>query len=167
MEQAKEAQAQANRELALHRKIERKLSSMYLCINYLDLNADTYICVYGEEQIRNHIADEGKSTENMKKATEVFTSKEFYDSISKFNDLGTVKERMRNQEVLTCDYQGFTGRWCRSTFVAMDRDMNGDVKNVLYAIQRIVEGIRRPDYQSYKRRGQNKACTSLLQGFFR
>lgn len=143
-EQALEERMKAHKELILHRQIERKLSDMYLCIYYIDLEKDTYLCVNDDDFIRDHFLDEGTATKSMKKATQIISSKEYYDMLVQFNNLDTIGQRMHNQDVLTCDYQGLTKGWCRSNFIAMNRDDNGIVRSVLYTIQ-IVDNERKMD----------------------
>lgn len=163
MEEAKAAEHKANKNLLLHMQIETTLSNVYYCIYYMDLHTDSYIWVSGADRVRKYIPDEGILSENLAKATELFSSKEYLDMLRKFNDLTTLKERMRNQDTISCDYHAATMGWCRSVFVAMDRDTNGDVCHVLYTIQVIDEERRRELDLQEKERKIHELETMQLQ----
>lgn len=54
-----------------------------------------------------------------------------------FTDLSTLDERMGKNEYISTEYKGKKVGWCRARFIEVDRDENGKLKHVIFAVQDI------------------------------
>ena len=60
-------------------------------------------------------------------------SPETADSLREFVNLSTLDERMRETDVITCEYVGVTLGWCRLYMIAGDRDNDGRITTLFVA----------------------------------
>lgn len=54
-----------------------------------------------------------------------------------FTDLSTLDERIGKNEYISTEYKGKKVGWCRARFIEVDRDENGKLKHVIFAVQDI------------------------------
>ena len=116
------------------------LASMYLSLHEIDLNSDTFTEVACREDIANNI---GLSQENARETLRRVmkqrvqqdgqSRKEFMD----FIDFSTLDERMKDRITISQEFLSINSAWCRARFILMDRNEDGSLHHVLWAVEDI------------------------------
>ena len=72
------------------------------------------------------------------------------DNLREFINFSTVNERMKEKDVITCEYIGMTFGWCQLYMIAGDRDEGASIKTLFIASRTIHEEKQREEKQNKK-----------------
>lgn len=133
----------------------KSMSHIFSAAFRIDIAADTF-----EELIHNKIAQEylnnmACAQEKLYQACNAFMSPEFIDEMVRFTDLSTLEERMEGKDAISCDYIGNVTGWCKAYFIIDDRDADGKIKHVFFAVRTIHD-------EKEKEESQNKNIAAAL-----
>lgn len=137
-----------NIELQEKMEIINSLGNIYYALYQIDLEKDTYKEIKSVEQITRYIPGVGVASDNLKVMCDKLILADYNDEMRKFSDLSTLRERLKNTDVVSHEFISFQASWNRANFIAVHRDHDGNVTHVLYATQHIdAEKQKELDYQ--------------------
>lgn len=130
--------------------IIQSVIKVYYATYYINLEEDSYIEISSIDKIRQYIAPKGKAQEALYDMCDNIIDPEFVDDMKRFSDLSTLKERLRNNEVIPIQYKGISRGWSQAFFVAGDRGEDGLVKTVMLCARSIEREKRREEEYNRK-----------------
>lgn len=122
------------------------LASVYVSLHEVDLNADTFKEVHSRKDIAKMAGtsfDHARATirsvmEQRMKDREGFDRKDFME----FIDFTTLDERMKDRITIAHEFYSILDYWCRARFILVDRNPDGSLHHVLWAVENIDEERR-------------------------
>ena len=144
------------------------LASMYLSLHEIDLVEDTVTEVHSHPDIAQTVGA-SFSTEARKTVRRVLdtrsqgTPKEKAD-LMEFVNFDTLDERMADRITISQEFLGELGFWCRARFILVDRNSDGTLHHVLWAIENIDEEKRERDKLQHE--AERNAAASQAKSTF-
>ncbi len=122
------------------------LASLYLSMHEIDLNSNTFAEIHCRKEIGEVI---GQTVENASKVLHdvmLQTAQEVsHEVIMKFIDFDTLNERMKDRITISQEFWGSRGGWCRARFIEIDRNEDGTLHHVIWAVENISEEKKERD----------------------
>lgn len=118
-------------------KVVGSLANIYIAMYYIDIEKDSLIEIKSESYLRNHINTNGGAATEIKNAMFHLVVKKYQKIMEDFVDFSKLSDKMIDEKHVSMEFVGIVSGWCRANFIEVDRDRNGILKNVLFAIQRI------------------------------
>ncbi|MGN0688295.1 MAG: ATP-binding protein [Oscillospiraceae bacterium] len=147
-----EAQIEKTREIneELSSKIAQiqSMSKIYFASFFVDVIKDTFVEISSIQIVRSVVGTSGKAQASLYKMCDNMVCAETADNLREFVDLSTIDERMRETDVITCEYIGATSGWCQLYMIAGDRDANGKIQTLFVAARTIHEEKLREEKQN-------------------
>lgn len=131
-------------------EIISSISTMFLQIYELDLTKNRYEEVSTRGEKYGARGSRGTLEELRRIGVEILCGDESRETMSKFLDISTFQERLKDKKSLTEDMKGFNGRWYSANIIPERYDKNGRITHLLYAIRDINESKSKE--QRYKDR---------------
>ncbi|MGN0715151.1 MAG: ATP-binding protein [Anaerovoracaceae bacterium] len=148
-EQMEEIKA-LNEELKNRIALIQSMSKVYFTSFYIDVRKDTFEEITAIPTVRNAIGTAGKAQEALYKICDDLVSPETADNFREFVNLSAIDLRMRETDVITCEYVGRTAGWCQLYMIAGDRDEDGSIRTLFIASRTIHEEKLREEKQNQK-----------------
>ena len=153
-------------------KILNSFSSIYISMHLVNLSDNTFHSYKCSEHIEQLLS--GNNSFNFTNASEQLTftiktlvDEDFVQGMLKFTDLKTVGQRLGNRKIISYEFYGKVSGWCRASFIPVNKDIDGNLKYVIFSIQDIEEEKRRElEYQQVLRNTlgeQNEIYAEMLQ----
>ena len=137
-EQTKKERAAKERAEAANQSKSEFLSSMYLIMQEIDLAENTLKLVQSRDNSGNDEQEViANADEVLKQVMQKTATDSSLDTLLPFVNLSTLQERMDNRITIAQEFQGFGGIWCRGRFIAMDKNSDGKLRHVLWAVENI------------------------------
>ena len=141
------SQAEADRkakELALSESKNKSefLASIYLSLHEIDLNQDTFTEIQVHSDVAKSIGtsfDHARATVRRVMEERVRDKGKEREGFMEFINFDTLEERMKGRKSIAHEFQGTIGYWCRARFILVDRNPDGTLHHVLWAIENINE----------------------------
>ncbi len=149
-EEKKEAIELETTNEALLDKIEiiDALSNIYYAQYRIDLITGQAVEITSVEKVQRYIPKEGDAQYYLNVMCDKLIVADYNDEMRRFVDLSTLKERMKDKNIVSHEFIGIESGWSRANFVDAKRDENNDVVQVLYVTQHIDEEKKQElDYQ--------------------
>lgn len=134
------------------------LASMYLSLHEIDLVSDTFTEITCRENISQNIGvlnTNAKETLGRVMRQRVRQNGQARKEFMDFIDFSTLDERMKDRITIAQEFISINNAWCRARFILMDRNDDGTLHHVLWA----VEDISRE--RSERERLENEIAKSL------
>lgn len=131
-----------------NRDVITAIGKMYIAIYDINLDEGSYTVVHGISNVYRDFGDVGKILDAISVIMNSVVSDEYKDVMTKFFDLHTLKDRLRDTNTVHADYKASDGRWVSARFVVKTRNVDGSAHEVLY-IPRVItsEKIKELEYQ--------------------
>ncbi|MCR5691065.1 MAG: HAMP domain-containing histidine kinase [Eubacterium sp.] len=113
------------------------MSDLYSLIYIVDLLEDKITPVWSSEEDDKERPKDLGANDQFTNLFNIDAEEKYKDNMVRFSNLTTLVERLRDRNSTTMEYVSKNYGWCRVTFIAMDRNENGDVDRVLFTIQLI------------------------------
>ncbi|MBB5226386.1 response regulator [Treponema ruminis] len=114
------------------------LASMYLSIHEIDLKNDTFTEIHSRKDIGDVIRRSiGNAKEVLPEVMKQTSDETSWDTLLPFVNLDTINERLKERITVAQEFLGAGGKWCRGRFIAMDRQDDGSLNHVLWAVEYI------------------------------
>ena len=120
-------------------------ASIYKEFCVLNLETRRFRIEAGEYWERHREKYQGSFSDLVGMMFEHNLSQEYADDpeVHAYFDLDTLKQRMKNRDVLSHDFKDIYGAWFSIVFIVKERDDNGDILEVLFAVQDIDDQKRK------------------------
>ncbi len=123
--------------LQSHLNIIQSMGRIYFASYYVDLENDSYIELSGRKEYREATKNSDSVRESIKYAADRLIQPEFADLMREFLNLDTVDDRLKEKQVITCDFKGVSGNWDQVHLIVGDRDEKGKLKHIFFAFRTI------------------------------
>lgn len=134
-----------------HRQMIKALSSIYNASVMIELEKGTVQPIKLSKVARKFLPSEPVPHQVI---LDVFCSemvqKDYVDSVREFMNLDTMRQRLKNTNILTCEYQGKQIEWGRINLAPAQWASNGTLEKVVFAVQDITEQKHREEWMQYK-----------------
>ena len=150
IEEQIEKNKEINKELSNRIAQIQSMSKVYFASFYVDIIKDTFEEISSIQSVRSVIGTSGKAQASLYMICDNMVSAKTAENLREFVNLSTIDERMRETDVITCDYIGATSGWCQLYMIAGDRDEVGKIKTLFVAARTIHEEKQREEKQNQK-----------------
>ncbi len=117
--------------------IINSFTSLYDYSYYVDLKDYSYAAIIPNEDFDEHIKGE-TARECFENFSNFRIDPGFSVQVKRFINLNTISERMKNCNVISCEYRKINGHWNKCTFIAVKRNAStGNIESVIFAIKKI------------------------------
>ena len=124
-------------EAELNNEIISAISKIYFLIYRIDLNHNWYEEISSNTEVHRLTGKSGNAAEKMFEICSTFVTKEYQETVRRFFDLSTLKERLKDEDTVAVEYKAKDGDWHLARFIAKKRDEEGNVTHVLYVTRLI------------------------------
>lgn len=124
-------------EAELNNEIISAISKIYFLIYRIDLNHNWYDEISSNTEVHRLTGKSGNAAEKMFEICSTFVTEEYQESVRRFFDLSTLKERLKDEDTVAVEYKAKDGDWHLARFIAKKRDEDGNVTHVLYVTRLI------------------------------
>lgn len=142
----KEELGNKQKSLEARYNIIQSMSTIYFASYYIDIVHDTFVELSSIDTIRKSV-DGAETTHNnqecLYKACDELVTPEFRDVMREFYDMSTIEERLKDTNVISCEYIGVTTGWSAAYLIAGDRDGAGNLQHIFLACRTIHEEKKR------------------------
>lgn len=133
-----EKEARQKEALQNHLHIIQSMCQIYFASYYIDLEQGSFIELSAKQNLREVIGTAGDAAGNrIRYGIELLVLPEYADLMSEFLDLDTVDDRLKEKQVITCEFKGVTTDWSQAYIIAGERDDHGELKNIFFAFRTI------------------------------
>lgn len=114
------------------------LASMYISLHEIDLNEDVFSEIHSRTDVAKNI---GSSFKNARATVRRVMEDRVKDKgkpredFMDFINFDTLEERMKGKITIAHEFLSITGSWCRARFILMDRNEDGTLHHVLWAVE--------------------------------
>lgn len=134
-----------------HRQMITALSSFYKVTFKIDLTSGFTQVIKHSDIISTHYPD---GLIPQKVFLDTFLNRmvetEYTELVREFMDLDTIKQRLKDTDVLSCEYRGKQIEWGRIVLAPAKWDKDGRLEKVVFAIQDITEQKSREEWMQFK-----------------
>ncbi|MDO4502530.1 MAG: ATP-binding protein [Coriobacteriia bacterium] len=134
-EQQKKQLETALSEAHLKSEIIESLGKLYWLIYRVDLTKNYFEEIVAEQEVYRLTGKQGRADKVFFEAVDALVSPEYQDAMHAFNDLGTLPERLSQEDSVVQEYLAENGSWHLARFIVKKRDENGRVTHVLYVVR--------------------------------
>ena len=144
LSKANESLLKANRALEVQMEITKSLSDIYFSTYLIDLDRDYYRGITSRAQITTCSKDEGVASETLRIVNRSIVVPEDQKRMDRFINLYTLRERMKDERVISQEFKSPAHGWCRASFIVNKRDEAGILRQVLFVI-RIIDSEKKKE----------------------
>lgn len=142
---------QMKKEEEEHHQMIKALSSFYKVSFMIDMeNGMTQVIKHSDTFIKHY--PDGMMPYNvfLETFSDQMVEKEYTQSVREFMDLDTMEQRMKDADVLSCEYHGKQIEWGRIVLAPAKWDQSGRLQKVVFAVQDITEQKTREEWLQFK-----------------
>ena len=132
-----EKETKQKRALQKHLNIIQSMGQIYFASYYINLEQNSFTELLGKQKLHEIIGAVGDTREGVKYINKQLIQPEYLDVMREFLNLDTVEERLKEKQVITCEFKGVTTGWSQAYIIAGDRDNYGKLKHVFFAFRMI------------------------------
>lgn len=132
-----EKEAKQKKDLQDHLNIIQSMGQIYFASYYIDMETNSFIELSGIQNLREAVGTAGDVRERIQYAIEHLIQPEYVDVMHEFLTLDTVDNRLKEKQVITCEFKGVTTDWSQAYIIAGERDDYGKLKNIFFAFRTI------------------------------
>lgn len=148
----------------LKNEIISAIGKSYNYISRIDLEADYYEVVSGEENFPATAKLKGEMSKTLRHNCEQIVAEEYLEAFLLFCDVSTMAERLQDKESISMEYRTVNGDWHRTRLIVKKRDEHGRVTHVLCAV-RSINDEKRKEQRLALRAAEAKHETALKTRF--
>lgn len=113
------------------------LANIYVFMYYIHMRMDEYDEIKKIPLVSEMAGDTRSASEALNRLFSNLPISNHINMMLEFTDLSTLDERMGKNKYISTEYRGKRKGWCRARFIEVDRDENGNLMYVLFAVQDI------------------------------
>lgn len=132
-----EKETKQKNNLQNHLNVIQSMGQIYFASYYINIKENSYIELLGKQNFHEMTETSGNAREHIKYINENLIQPEYVDIMREFLNLDTVEERLKEKQVITCEFKGVTTDWSQAYIIAGDHDDYGKLKHVFYAFRMI------------------------------
>lgn len=136
------------------------LEGIFYSMHVIHLEEDTVIEFNTQNLIREIVNHPDGATEMMHRVMHATISDDYLEDALAFTELQTVAERMKDKKIISMQIMGKNVGWILASFIAMERDKDGNVVKVIFTT-RVIDEEKKQEEQLIR-----KSQTDELTGLF-
>ena len=113
------------------------LANIYVFMYYIHMRIDEYDEIKKFPLVSETVGDTKSASEALNRIFSNLPVSKYINMMLEFTDLVTLDKRMGKNKYISTEYKGKRKGWCRARFIEVDRDENGNLMHVLFAVQDI------------------------------
>lgn len=113
------------------------LANIYIFMYYINMHDDSYERIKDYTLANEAVGGTKCASTALRKIYSERAVQKHINMMLEFTDLSTLDERIGKNEYISTEYKGKKVGWCRARFIEVDRDENGKLKHVIFAVQDI------------------------------
>lgn len=122
-----------------HMDMVSSMASIYFCSYYIDVNTKTYVKI--DNRIKENdelIGESGNAIETLDMMCNELVLPQYKKEMQEFTNLNTLEERLTNKNYyISAQFQSIHMGWSEGYFIARDRNPDGSLHHVIWAIRTI------------------------------
>ena len=115
------------------------LGKIYFCDYFIDLKSGRMTELDADATLKQFTKNRDDASGLLADSCRIFAASKYVDEFLAFTDLTTLGNRLGTRQSISFEFFGKRSGWCRAIFIVVDRDEDGAVSQVIYAVQRIQE----------------------------
>ena len=115
------------------------LANIYVFMYYIHMDTDEYDEIKRMPIIAETVGDTKSASEALRMIYTKFSVAKYFGMMLDFTNLSTLDDRMKQNKYISTEYKEKRRGWCRARFIEVDRDENGKLLHVIFAVQDISE----------------------------
>ncbi len=131
------------------------IANSYLAMYFVNLKENMYAKITATPEIHNMVSRFKDPQTVLNETTEHLLLPEFQKGMKEFVDLKTLPQRLKGKPFVSHDYKGKIYGWSNAKFLPVSYDENGELKEVIYAIEYVQE--RKNEIEIYKQALESNA----------
>ena len=124
-------------------KILQAVTNIFIGVSFIDLESDTYINYRTIDEYKGSCL--GSASADLKRFINNFIDHEFISNALDFTSLNLLPEKIKNKKEISFEAISKKYGWVRMSFFPISYDYNGNLANVVFAINVIDERKRREE----------------------
>ncbi len=104
------------------------MGQIYFASYYIDLEQNSFIELSAKQNLHEAVGSAGDVRNRILYGIEHLVQPEYADAMREFLTLDTVDERLKEKQVITCEFKGITTDWSQVYIIAGERDDYGKLK---------------------------------------
>ncbi len=125
-------------------------ADLYISMHLIDLKKDSIHEISSNENYDLFtITDDTQAAYKMVHIVRKMTAPEGLKKMIKFVDLNTISERLKERNVISCEFRSKKYGWCKAYFIATEFDENHKINQIIFAIELIDEEKNRENNLIY------------------
>ncbi len=148
--------------------LNKAISETYMVMAFVSIPHNRYkTLIYSHKAVR--VLPEESTLETALSFLRLNACEEHRSAVMEFADPTTITERMGNEKMIVHDYINSEGHWSRLSLAEAERDRNGRISNLVFAIQ-MIDDVKRKELEkeaaaewAYE---EAKQANSAKSGFF-
>ncbi len=128
-----------------HLNIIQSMGQIYYASYYIDLEQNSFLELSGERGFPEGAETAGDARRCIKYVREHLIQPEYAELMGEFLALDTAEERLKEKQVVTCQFKSAAGNWSQAYLIAGNRDEKGKLKHVFFAFRMIKDEKEREE----------------------
>ncbi len=121
-----------------HLHIIQSMCQIYFASYYIDLEQGSFVELSATRNLREVMGTAGGAAgDRIRYGIALLVRPEYAELMSEFLNLDTVDDRLREKQVITCEFKGVTTDWSQAYIIAGERDDHGKLKNIFFTFRTI------------------------------
>lgn len=114
------------------------VAGIYMSMHILDIEQGTFKELNSMDHVTGLAVKQATSAQEALRKTMIpLTDEQYVDDMLKFIDLSTLAERIDGKKTITFEFLNQRNSWCRGRFIVVDKQANGGIRRVLWAVENI------------------------------
>lgn len=122
-------------------QIINSLNGIYYAIYYIEIADGSFHRVSSNARMNKLLGAMGDAHEAVNQTVEFLVREEYKQGLREFLDFTTVNQRIAGRKILTHDFEGIYTGPSRVLLIPVDRDADGTVHSMLYALRQLDEEL--------------------------
>ncbi len=132
-----EKETKQKKALQNHLNIIQSMGQIYFASYYINIEKNTFAVLTEELKYHERVDSADNARAYIRYICEELVKPEFSHIMREFLSLDTIDERLREKQVITCEFKGVTAGWCQANIIVGDYDEKGKLKHIFFAFRRI------------------------------
>lgn len=134
------------------------MGSVYMSCYYINISDRSFYTILRNGNSMDVFGETGDAEKRFSEYCNKSVEEDFRESVREFVSFSTLSERLQGHEFISIEYKVKDIGWCRASFIVVKRDIEGQCRSVLFAVQVIDDEKKKElDYRYMLKEAVNNA----------